>query len=68
VSSATFALAFGVSDYLTNDPKHAKNLVRWQVEAFQSIGDEGSDSQVQKLRYHVCTQEDRDKFFDPSPS
>jgi hypothetical protein len=43
VSNHNFTLAFGVSDYLTNEPKFAKNLLHWQVEVVQSEGDLGSD-------------------------
>jgi len=32
VTDHNFTLAFMVSDFLTNDPKSAANLLRWQVE------------------------------------
>ena len=43
VTSPNFTLAFGVSNYLSNTPKNATNLLRWQVHAVQSDGDLGSD-------------------------
>ena len=57
-----------MSDYLTNDVKHAKNLLHWQVEAVQSDGDLGSDTIAYKLDFHICTEEDRKKFYTPSPT
>lgn len=42
VSSHDFTLAFGVSDYLTNEAKNRTDLLRWQVEAIKSDGDEGA--------------------------
>ena len=38
------------------------------MEAVASDGDEGSDADKYTLKFHNCTKEDRENFYDPSPS
>jgi hypothetical protein len=69
ISNYNFTVAFGVSDYLTGDTKYAGNLVDWLVEIVETDGNEsGANTTRYKLKYHICTDEDRKKFFRPRAS
>ena len=69
VNTSTFAFAFKVSDYLTDESLDNSSMVRWFAEIVESDGiDLWAKSNRTTVGTHKCTKDDIANFYEPNPA
>jgi len=69
VNTSTFAFAFKVSDFLTDESLDNSSMVRWFAEIVESDGiDYWGQSNRTTVGTHKCTKDDIANFYEPNPA
>ena len=65
VANKNFTIAFQVSDYTSQKALDDPAMVRWYVQFVERNGNDFDNELIQVVGTHICTQEDKEKFFPP---